>query len=273
MNKVIPEKIFIVPYRDRAPQRMAFIHIMSWILEGQNYRILFIHQKDTRPFNRGAIKNIGFIYVRDTYPNNYRNITLIFHDIDHISWRRGQFSFTTQPGVITHHLGFERSLGGIFSIKAGDFEKINGFPNIWTWGLEDNILYNRSRQAGLKVDGRRRLMVQDDMKDIIGLWHGWDRLINPNIHNKMVYDRTHGRQDGIRCLRNVRYTEKADDKDKISMIDVYSFTTNESLNSPFVKGAKMADARYYKSFKDKHLYRRQKKSRFFNFGRPSNVRR
>jgi len=269
MNQIIPEKIFIVPYRNRAPQRMAFIHIMSWILEGQNYRILFIHQKDSRPFNRGAIKNIGFIYVRDTYPKYYQNITLIFHDIDYISWRRGQFNFTASRGVITHHLGFPRSLGGIFSIKAGDFERINGFPNIWTWGLEDNILYERSLRVGLKVDTRQLLQVQDNMENIIGLWHGWDRLINPNIHNKMVYDRTHGRHDGIRCLRNVNYTESKCEKEKISTIDVHTFTTNESLNSPFVKGAKMADARYYKSFKDKHLYRRQKKSRFFNFGRPS----
>ena len=185
----IPEKIFIVPYRDRAPQKMAFIHIMSWILEGQNYRILFIHQKDTRPFNRGAIKNIGFIYVKDTYPEHYKNITLIFHDIDYISWRRNQFNFTTRAGVVTHHLGFDKSMGGIFSIKAGDFEKINGFPNIWTWGLEDNIVYNRCRRVGLHIDVQNRLHVQKDMKDIIGLWHGWERLINPNIHNKMVYDK------------------------------------------------------------------------------------
>ena len=105
---------------------------------------------------------------------------------------------------------------------------------------------------------------------VSGLWHGWERLINPNIHNKMIYDKTHGRHDGIRCLRNVNYTESKYEKEKISTIDVHTFTTNESLNSPFVKGAKMADARYYKTFKDKHLYRRQKKSRFFNFGRPSN---
>ena len=265
MNPIVPEKIFIVPYRNRAPQQVAFIHIMSWILEGQNYRILFIHQKDTRPFNRGAIKNIGFIYVRDTYPEYYRNITLVFHDIDYISWRRGQFNFTTRPGVITHHLGFPKALGGIFSIKAGDFEKINGFPNIWTWGLEDNILYERSRRAGLKVDARHRLMVQDNMEDIIGLWHGWERLINPNIHNKMVYDRTHGRHDGIRCLQNIHYTEKGCDKEKISMIDIHTFTTNESLNSPFVNGAKIVDARYYKTFKDKHLYKRRKKPQLLNF--------
>jgi len=132
--------------------------------------------------------------------------------------------------------------------------------------LEDNILYERSLRVGLKVDTRQLLQVQDNMENIIGLWHGWDRLINPNIHNKIVYDKTHGRHDGIRCLRNVNYTENKCEKERISTIDVHTFITNESLNSPFVKGAKMADARYYKTFKDKHLYRRpKKKSHFFNF--------
>ena len=205
MSHDIPEKIFIVPYRNRRPQRLAFMRIMPWILQGQNYRILFIHQNDKRPFNRGAMKNLGFIYVKNTYPKHYKNIILIFHDIDYIAWRQNQFDFTTRKGVIKHYFGFEKSLGGIFSIMAEDFERLNGFPNIWTWGLEDNILYNRSVMAGIPVDKSARLSAQDDADKIIGLWHGWDRLINPNIHNKMAYD---SGWDGIVSLHKVKYTEE-----------------------------------------------------------------
>ena len=66
-----PEIIFIVPYRDRKPQRYAFIKIMTHILEDLNCKVLFVHQRDKRPFNRGAMKNLGFIHVKKMYPCIY----------------------------------------------------------------------------------------------------------------------------------------------------------------------------------------------------------
>ena len=60
---IVPEIIFIVPYRNREVHREVFMKIMPEILEGLNYEIFFIHQNDKRPFNRGAVKNLGFKYV------------------------------------------------------------------------------------------------------------------------------------------------------------------------------------------------------------------
>ena len=235
---------------------------MPWILEGQDYRILFIHQNDKRPFNRGAIKNIGFLYVKTTYPNNYKNIVLIFHDIDYMAWRQNQFDFTAKKGLIKHYFGFDKSLGGIFSIMAGDFELLNGFPNIWTWGLEDNILYNRSRAMRIRVDKSKRVCTQEGADNIIGLWHGWDRLINPNIHNKMAHDNG---QDGISCLHHVKYNEDVfPENSRISMVHVNSFNTAESLSSPFVRGAKQANARFFATFKGKQIRHRKVKRSFLN---------
>ena len=57
-------KIFIVPYRNRAGQLNVFLNHMKYLLEdiSQNeYRIYIVHQVDNRPFNRGAMRNIGFL--------------------------------------------------------------------------------------------------------------------------------------------------------------------------------------------------------------------
>lgn len=269
-DEIIPDKVFIIPYRDRAPQQVVFLRVMPWILEGQNYQILFIHQYDKRPFNRGAMKNIGFSYVKAKWPEDYRQMILIFHDIDYMAWRKGQFQFWTMPGTIKHYLGFPKSLGGIFAIMGADFERINGFPNIWTWGLEDNIIYGRALRGRLYVDARERLHVEKDTKDIISLWHGWERLINPNIHNKMIHDSGH---DGISSLRGVKYEDRDLESgwgwhsdQKVRTVRVTYFSTQESLSSPFVRGAKMRNSRHYGSFKDSQpRYVRNKKKSILNF--------
>ena len=150
-NKKIPNTVFIVPYRDRKPQRLAFMKIMPHILEDLNHIVLFVHQCDNRPFNRGAMKNLGFIFIKSAFPNHYKNIDFVFHDIDVMPWRKNQFSYKTKPGLINHFYGFPHALGGIFAIKGADFEQINGFPNIWTWGLEDNMLFHRTINLKKKI--------------------------------------------------------------------------------------------------------------------------
>ena len=81
----IPSFIFIIPYRDREQQMLFFKRQMTYVLEDydkDDYRIFFVHQTDKREFNRGAMKNIGFLAVWDMYPNDYKNITLVFNDVD-----------------------------------------------------------------------------------------------------------------------------------------------------------------------------------------------
>ena len=54
----IPKMIFIVPYRNRAPHLIHFKVYMKYILSEiseNDYEIYFIHQADTKPFNRVAL--------------------------------------------------------------------------------------------------------------------------------------------------------------------------------------------------------------------------
>lgn len=240
-NKNIPDIIIIVPYRDRASQRSAFMKIMPEILHGKNYEIYFAHQRDSRPFNRGAMKNLGFLYVKRKYGLNCKDITIVFHDIDVMPWHNKQFSYQTRHNMVNHFYGFEHALGGILAIKAADFDKINGFPNIWTWGLEDNVLQMRCVKNNIRINRGEFVNINNNNKNIISLWHGWERLISPNIEPKWRHD--NGR-DGIRTLRNIRMVCQEINANFLE-INITAFETGESLSSPFVRNAKIRNARYH----------------------------
>jgi len=244
-DNVVPEKVFIVPYRDREPHKVVFMRVMPYILGDSNYRILFIHQKDNRPFNRGGIKNIGFHYVKRTWPNHWKDITLIFHDIDFLAYKKNQFSFDTKHGQINHFYGYPHTLGGIFAIKGGDFEKTAGFPNIWTWGLEDNVLHERVRASiGMNIVYPQFIHAQKDTKKVIGLWHGWDRLLNTNTGlQKMHYQR-----DSLWTILNMRwYDEKLEDK--IWMVNVTNFDVPITTQDKMVRNARVQNSRINRNFK------------------------
>ena len=151
----IPKFIFIVPYRNREIYLDIFIKHMTYVLEDispDDYRIVVIHQSDMRSFNRGATKNIGFLYVKELYPEDYENITLVFNDIDTMPKHKQYLQYIAHHGTIKHFFGFKHTLGGIFSITGKDFERIGGFPNYWGWGYEDNLLQVRATRAGIQID-------------------------------------------------------------------------------------------------------------------------
>jgi len=176
---MIPKLVFIIPYRDRLQHYLFFSNHMKLVLadrEPDTYKILYIHQTDTRQFNRGALKNIGFITVKTLYPDDYKNITLVFNDIDTMPFTTGFLDYDTKPGTIKHFYGFKFALGGIVSINAGDFESINGFPNYWAWGFEDNMLNERALKSKLIIDRSQFYPILD--KNILHLMDGFDRIIN-----------------------------------------------------------------------------------------------
>jgi len=122
-----PKLVFIIPYRNRKEHKHFFLKYMDYLLEDwekNDYQIFFIHQNDQRDFNRGALKNIGLYVIRTLYPNHYKKITIVFNDVDSLPYRKNLLNYETKKGTIKHFFGTKKTLGGIFSINAEDFEKI-----------------------------------------------------------------------------------------------------------------------------------------------------
>jgi hypothetical protein len=197
----IPKRIFIVPYRNRVQHKFFFSKYMSYILEDMDdYEIFFSHQCDARTFNRGAIKNIGFIAAKNKYPEHYKDITFIFNDVDTIPFSK-IFDYETNPGIVKHYYGFKYALGGIVVMKGSDFEKINGFPCFWGWGMEDNVLQKRCDRFGLKVD--RSVFYNIGSPEILQLFDGISRIISKKDPWRGEYD---DGQDGIRTITQLKFT-------------------------------------------------------------------
>ena len=196
-----PKRVFIVPYRNRVQHKFFFSKYMSFILEDCNdYEIYFSHQCDARTFNRGAAKNIGFLAVKEKYPNDYKDITFIFNDVDTIPFNK-IFEYQTTPGVVKHYYGFKYALGGIVVMKGADFEKINGFPCFWGWGMEDNALQKRCDGYGLTVD--RSVFYEIGSPEILQLFDGISRIISKKDPWRGEND---DGVDGIRTIHQLKYS-------------------------------------------------------------------
>ena len=200
---LVPKIIFIIPYRNRENQKQEFIKHMTEVIlldePAGSYEIYFAHQADKRPFNRGAMKNIGFLAMKRKYPNNYKEITFVFHDVDTFPAEKGLIDYETTPGIVKHFYGYIFALGGIFSIKGGDFERSLGFPNFWGWGLEDNVIQERCLKIGLNIDRSQFYHMQD--KRIIRAFDGFDRIISKR--DSVVYKRE--TPDNLLALRNISW--------------------------------------------------------------------
>jgi hypothetical protein len=227
----IPKKVFIVPYRNRIQHKFFFSKYMSFILEDKkDYEIYFSHQCDARTFNRGAVKNIGFIAIKNKYPEHYKNITFIFNDIDTIPFHK-IFDYETILGTVKHYYGFKYALGGIVVMKGADFEKINGFPCYWGWGMEDNALQKRCERNKLTID--RSNFYEIGNPQILQLFDGISRIISKKDPWRSENDNGF---DGLRTISKLQYAidSKSDnpndniynlDDPRIFFINIKTFLT------------------------------------------------
>jgi hypothetical protein len=197
----IPKRVFIVPYRNRIQHKFFFSKYMTFLLEdNKDYEIYFSHQCDARTFNRGAVRNIGFLAMKEKYPNHYQDITFIFNDVDTIPFYK-IFDYQTTHGVVKHYYGFKYALGGIVVMKGADFEKINGYPCYWGWGMEDNTLQKRCERHNLIID--RNNFYEIGKPQILQLFDGISRIISKKDPWRSEKD---DGIDGLRTISKLSYT-------------------------------------------------------------------
>ena len=216
-NSGVPKIVFIVPYRDRRQQKNFFINQMKVVLEDipkNDYKIYYIHQTDERSFNRGAMRNIGFLVLKELYPNNYKDITVVFNDVDTMPYKKNFLNYFTTRGIVKHFYGFKYALGGIVSINAGDFEKTKGYPNFWAWGFEDNCLQARVSNAGLTIDRSQFYPLAD--RNIIQIKDDIVKSVSRNEYDAFKSDNG---SSGFHSIHNLKYTIN----DENGMVDVTNF--------------------------------------------------
>lgn len=226
--KKCPKIIFIIPYRDREQQLLFFQRHMKYILEDyeeNETEIIICHQCDERSFNCGAMKNIGFHIVKQKYPKQYQNITLVFNDVDTLPFNKNFIHYETVSGTVKHFYGFKHTLGGIVSINAGDFERINGFPNFWAWGYEDNMLCDRVKQYRINIDRNQFYPFAD--KNILHFYDGYLKQVNKKEFERYAKNT----REGLYSIYNLNYTFN---KEKQTH-DIKSFDTGIHENTQYKK--------------------------------------
>jgi len=223
-----PKLVFLIPYRDREQHLGFFRRHMAYVLEDMppsDYEMFYVHQMDDRSFNRGAMKNIGFLAMKEKYPEDYRDITFVFNDVDTMPFTKNFLDYSTQEGTIKHFYGFTYALGGIVSIKGSDFEKIGGYPNFWAWGWEDNTLQRRALAANIQIDRSQFYPIFD--KNILHFVDGIQKNVNRAEFDKYRL-KTH---EGLSQIRLLDYSIDPNTQ----FINVHNFDTgtveNESVTT------------------------------------------
>ena len=113
---------------------------------------LVFHQGPKRvgPFSH-AVKAGGFLFVTGQMPTLPNDPTkLIEGDIisqTHQVMKNLKLVLTA-ANTSLEDVVFVR----IYLINFQDFEKMNGFPNFWGWGFEDNAMNARCKQNKITID-------------------------------------------------------------------------------------------------------------------------
>jgi hypothetical protein len=166
----LPRLSIIVPYRDRPAQLARFVpHLVAYFQRDKldkdiPWRLTIVEQAAGKPFNRGLVKNAGFLLTEGEA--DY----VCFHDVDYlpiwadyrpvdrptrIVWYGTEIVplFPGSPDGLKHD--YATFFGGVVLFPKADFRRVNGYSNAyWGWGYEDNDLRERCGRHGIATGFR-----------------------------------------------------------------------------------------------------------------------
>ena len=171
----------VVPYRDRAPQLALFLAHMQEYLPRNGFgdgEVWVVEQAAGRPFNRGLVRNIGFLEAAGACgagvvarasagaasagaggaagvagTGSEEGVDYVcFHDVDCLPAVDG-LDYSSPKEGIRHLYGHDHCLGGVMVATTKSFSASNGFPNnFFGWGREDAVLELRYQLSGGTID-------------------------------------------------------------------------------------------------------------------------
>ncbi|TWA62029.1 galactosyltransferase-like protein [Azospirillum brasilense] len=159
----------VVPYRDRAAHLRDFVPrvgaYFATLADPIDYRVTIVEQEAGLPFNRGAIKNVGFLL------GEAESGYTCLHDIDYLPVD-ADYSWVDRPTPIlsfgaerrpvapgrsdqTVTTDLESTMGGVLLMPNDVFRRIDGYSNAyWGWGYEDFDLSLRIRSRRIPTARR-----------------------------------------------------------------------------------------------------------------------
>ena len=110
-------------------------------------RIIVVEPVDYVPFNRGWIKNVGFL-LSFAGPDD----SVYFHDADTLPTSDTWVYPPVPRGCVVHLYGHRHCLGGIVGVDPAVFNYIGGFPHTDAWGGEDRQLQSACIKNNIRID-------------------------------------------------------------------------------------------------------------------------
>ncbi len=156
----------VIPYRDREEHLAQFLPPLREYLDdaGISHHIVIAEQAEGLPFNRGAIKNAGFLLGG---ASDYT----CFHDVDYLPLN-ADYGWTEEPACLalvgaegrpvaingtTRRLQLNMAgfFGGAVLVPDALFRQVDGYSNdYWDWGFEDTDMARRFAAAGIATSRR-----------------------------------------------------------------------------------------------------------------------